>query len=110
MVGVEVRWGTTGRHAHVVGYRVHHLKDVNTFISSTDQSHDACIQDGFAGAAQDFLVGNSSAHHAQRHAYQVAAMLDRPFHATGNVHRAAKAIPTDALDTHQGGLGRDARQ
>ena len=37
-------------------------------------------------------------------------MLDGPFHAARDVHCAAEAIPSDALDAHQSGIGSNTRQ
>ena len=44
-------------------------------------------------------------HQAHRHADDVAAILHRPFHAFGQLHRAACSVGIHALDAHDLRIG-----
>ena len=52
---VEIGWGTTGWHPHIVRNRVDHLEEGVAFVAGADQGHDARIQNGCASTAEDLF-------------------------------------------------------
>ena len=102
--GIHIRRRATAGNAHVVWDGIHARVAI---VAGGNGTHNARVQNGFAGVAQQSTLGYRGIRDAKRQAEKVASMFDGPFYASRDAGRCATAIFVQTLDTHQRSVRRD---